>query len=217
MDNWQSSIGNRKSSIGRRRKDCEGDRMNDTAQSPDGSMAQSPDLSRVLHGRGAIKAKTLKGLHAEWRKLSAGLAGLEGLTEREFRLFWTNSKLGTTHGRSVNSWNELSERQARFILRQMCEATGDGPAYRARLIITAAAMLWQTSTETELTARLWQRYAVKASTDLTPEQAHAVIEELIERAARRDVAMAGDDVSDLNIVQRKIEELRKRLKGKLKN
>jgi hypothetical protein len=162
--------------------------------------------------RGNIQPATLRALHAEWRKLSPDLTGPEGLTERELRLYWTNAHLGQNHGRSVNSWNDLTERQAKFILKQMREATGDGPAWRARRIEQAAMRLWgERDWASSLVTRLRDRFPLAPDTwHLTPAQAHALIEELLSRTARKEIVEAGDKVTD-ETVEHKIEELREKL------
>jgi len=87
-----------------------------------------------------MKPETLRALHAEWRKLSPNLAiePMEGETpaqaERRVRLAWTNSALVTrpdarrlwAAGRHsslvtslITSWNELTQGQARFLLKKM--------------------------------------------------------------------------------------------------
>lgn len=119
--------------------------------------------------------------------------------DRGFRLTWTNQVLGRTTPDSppqprrgsaergvVASWNDLSENQARYLLRKMREESGDGAAYRARLIVFAARDLFGAEWDQLLSARLEDRWHVFTPDKLTPAQAHAEIEELLSRIARRD-------------------------------
>jgi len=138
-----------------------------------------------------MKPELLKALHAEWRKLSPNLAlePLEGETpkaaERRVRLAWTKEKLKGRKSK-VESWNELTQNEARFLLKKMREESGDGPAYRATLIARLAVELFGSDWDAILRARLIQRFRVPSPESLAPNEAHAEIEELVSRIARRD-------------------------------
>lgn len=99
---------------------------------------QSPDISKALHGRGAIKLQTLKALHAEWRKMSPNLDS--ELPERDLRMQWTTDRLRLAA--PCGSWNNLSEGQARRLLRLMRLESGSAQAYLTLLVAEAAAELW---------------------------------------------------------------------------
>jgi hypothetical protein len=153
-----------------------------------------------------IDPKTLRALWGEWRKVSQDLVQEDTLTEDELRHQWTNSHLP---GLKSSSWKLLSERQAKQLLRAMREATGSGPAYRAALIERIATALWGANTwASELQTRVWGKHEISDLLDLTQAQAHALMEELLSRLARKDVVMAGDEPGP-EILAHKIEELRK--------
>lgn len=140
-----------------------------------------------------ITPRLLKALHAEWRKLSPGLAiepsGDRAIDpEREARLIWTNQALGGRRKAKieVRSWKELTQGQARYLLRRMREESGDGPAYRAQLIARLAVELFGPGWAQFLLARLFERFRTPKPESLTPAEAHAEIEELASRIARRD-------------------------------
>jgi hypothetical protein len=143
-----------------------------------------------------MKPELLRALHAEWRKLSPNLTiePLDGETpaqaERRVRLAWTNQHLHPKRldrGRAdIASWNELSQNEARFLLKKMREESGDGPAYRATLIARLAVELFGLGWDCILAQRLSQRFRVFRPQLLEPHQAHEMIEELLSRIARRD-------------------------------
>jgi hypothetical protein len=149
----------------------------------------------------------LAGLFAEFKKLSPSLA-YEG-TEREARLAWANEVLGRVvapvgvypdKGRDrqdgdqrsplqnplLQSWSELKVGEIRFLIKKAREQSGDGAAYRTTLLARIAADLWGAEWDAQLTARLVQRWRVARPDALTAAQAHAEIEELLSRLARRD-------------------------------
>jgi hypothetical protein len=135
-----------------------------------------------------LGALWLKALHAEWKKLSAGLAS--ELPERELRIQWTNQRL---HKRRLNqlkpditSWSELTEGEARYLLKLMKEESGSAPDYRGMLICKLAQELFGQPWFAALTERLSTRFRKRAPADLAPAEAHAEIEELMSRIARRD-------------------------------
>jgi len=170
--------------------------------------APSPETRQMR--RGNIKAKTRAALMATWAKLSPNfddepLAGESPKdAERRLRIAWANSNLHLKRldsGRpDITSFNELSEGEARHLLRIMREESGDGPSYRAMLIGRLAVELFGSDWDAILRERLLQRFRVPSPESLAPNQAHAEIEELVSRIARRDGV--------------NIEEVRKRVKGK---
>jgi hypothetical protein len=139
-----------------------------------------------------MKPQTLKAMHAEWRKLSAGLAcePAEGETqkqaERSVRLDWTNVKLKKPQG-FFTSWNQLTEGQARRLIKLMREESGDGARYRAMRIAELACELWGgRQWDDFLCTCLGERFHVGDPRELSPDQAHIIMEELQSRIARRD-------------------------------
>ena len=86
----------------------------------------------------------------------------------------------------IASWNQLSQNEARFLLKIMREESGDGPAYRATLIARLAVELFGPDWDAVLRERLMQRFRVASPESLAPNEAHAEIEELLSRIARRD-------------------------------
>jgi hypothetical protein len=151
--------------------------------------------------RKRLPAHLLKALHAEWRKMSPNVEfrveGRElkpGEEERLARLAWTNSALVTRHSSLVTSWSQLTQGQAKYLLKKMREESGDGPAYRATLIARLAVELWGVGGQGPgvgdwdaiLRERLVQRFRVSRPEDLAPGEAHAMMEELQRRIAERD-------------------------------
>ncbi len=130
----------------------------------------------------------LRALHAEWRKLSPNLAApSEEMTERELRIWWTNEKLGAVNSESrIASWGELKPGEAKFLIKCMREESGDGPAYRARMIAQLAQELFGAPWDRMLSDRLRARFQKYRADELTPREAHSEIEELLSRIARRD-------------------------------
>jgi len=155
-----------------------------------------------------LPAHLLKALHAEWRKLSPNLSiepergETPAQAERRVRLIWTNERLGRGAGRPalrraqqaapLQSWNDLSQSEARRLLKIMREESGDGAAYRGQLIARLAVELWGGSSgstggwDAFLRERLRERFRLSTLDSLTPAQAHELIEELLSRIARRD-------------------------------
>ena len=129
-----------------------------------------------------------RALFAEWKKVSVSLAG-EG-TEREARLAWSNRLLHPkridARKSDITSWSELTMGEARYLLRQAREQSGDGPAYRAGLIARLAVELFGADWDAMLRARLLDRFRVPNPQRLLPNEARAEIEELLSRIARRD-------------------------------
>jgi len=149
----------------------------------------------------SLTPNALRALHAEWHKLAPQVA-IAGLTERECRMYWTNEKLGVRSQESgsrkglnpksrilnpISSWNDLTDGQAKFLLKQMREQSGDGPQYRAVLIAKLACEFWgPRDWDMALRQDLARRFKTPYPQSLTPAEAHAAIEELTSRIARRD-------------------------------
>jgi hypothetical protein len=141
-----------------------------------------------------MKVETLRALHAEWRKVSPGLSYQPSAVsaqeaERETRLWWTNEQFhrgGSRTARTITSWNELKPGEAKFLLKLMREESGDGSAYRAMLIAKLAVDLFGADWDHILRDRLMQRFRHPTPHTLLPSEAHAEIEELLSRIARRD-------------------------------
>jgi hypothetical protein len=179
------------------------------------------------------KRQFLPALHAEWRKFSLNLAGPEELDERGLRLWWATEELRKYYrakggrfaridGRTVfikcddivvSSWKGLNKFEARYLVKVMREETGEAAAYRAGLIERIARELWGDGRwGSELIARLHDRFPqVPSPKSLDPSQAHALIEELLSRLARKEIAMAGGEVR-WDAVEAKIEQLREKFK-----
>lgn len=139
--------------------------------------------------KGILTKATRNAMFAEWKKLSPGV-DFEG-TEREARIWWANERLAAAHrrdaeGADLKSWSELKEGEARFLLKKMREESGDGPAYRAQLIARMAQELFGAAWDRLLADRLRARFQKYRAEDLTPAEAHAEMEELLSRIARRD-------------------------------
>jgi hypothetical protein len=156
--------------------------------------------STIGNRQSEIELSTLRGLHAEWREFSRNHGGPEGLTERDWRLYWTNGRLAARRQRSVTSWSELTQGQAKYLRRLLQEENGSGPAYRAAKIGRMAAELWGADWNKFLSIRLGERFRVGSPEDLSPRDARAMMEELESRIARRDGV--------------EIEEVRKRFKNR---
>jgi hypothetical protein len=123
----------------------------------------------------------------------------------------------------VNSWSSLRAFEVHYLLWIMREESGDGPAYRAELIERIARDLWGPDAwRPFLIDRLMDRFGIVGALreapsravlepplqDLAPDQAHALIEELLSRLARKQIALAGD-TPEPEVVEHKIEGLRK--------
>jgi len=134
--------------------------------------------------------------------------------ERRVRLEWTNARIKrgsrsrseregiasrgkppTPESRIANrdsegkptpivSWSDLSQGEAKRLLKLMREESGDGPAYRAQFIARLAVDLWGSDWDSFLGERLRDRFHVNRAQDLTPREARAMIEELKSRAER---------------------------------
>ncbi|HEV2424293.1 MAG TPA: hypothetical protein VGZ29_05645 [Terriglobia bacterium] len=139
-----------------------------------------------------LRAATLKALHAEWRKFSPSVTS--ELPEREARIEWTNRALNqrlkkadrARMERTVASWNDLQEGEARYLLRRMRGESGDAAAWRANLIARLAVELWGSQWDEFLHQRLGDRFRVGRAEDLSPRDGRATVEELVSRIARRD-------------------------------
>lgn len=142
---------------------------------------------------------------------------LEGETpaqaERRVRLAWTNQTLkgrsqksgvrsrNETRVRSlesrvscpesripISSWSHLTIGEAKYLLRKMREESGSNAAWRALKLAEIAAELFGPDWQGILRERLVQRFRVPSPESLAPNEAHAEIEELLSRIARRDGA-----------------------------
>jgi hypothetical protein len=80
----------------------------------------------------------------------------------------------------------LTYGEANRLLRALKEASGSNAAYRAQLIARLAVELFGSDWDAILRERLFQRFQVASPESLAPNQAHAEIEELVSRIARRD-------------------------------
>jgi hypothetical protein len=125
---------------------------------------------------------TMKALFAEWRKISPSLGW--SCSEREARLRYASEALH----REVCSWSDLKRGEQKALLRRMREASGSDAEYRAMLIARLAMELFGAAWERLLAERLKMRFQIGDVSLLTPIQAHAEIEELMSRIARRDGA-----------------------------
>jgi hypothetical protein len=121
-----------------------------------------------------------RALRAEWAKFSPQL--LWECTEDEARHRWSSEVLH----RPVSSWATLTYGEANRLLRALKEASGSNAAYRAQLIARLAVELFGSDWDAILRERLFQRFQVASPESLAPNQAHAEIEELVSRIARRD-------------------------------
>jgi hypothetical protein len=152
----------------------------------------------------AITPKTLGGLWAEWKEISASLTSEE--PEREVRMHYTNCCLSNRR-RPVSSWKELSEREARDLLSIFREKTGDAAKYRIdlmqRISLALCGDLYYPS------IRALARFQDSNLENLTRAQHRALIEELFSQLARKEIVAAGDEVC-AETVEHKVEELRKR-------
>ena len=90
--------------------------------------------------------------------------------------------------------------EANRLLYALKEASGSNAAWRALKLGELAAELFGGQWHAILRERLMQRFRVPSPESLAPNEAHAEIEELVSRIARRDGVG--------------IEEVRKRVKGK---
>jgi hypothetical protein len=165
-----------------------------------------PDIIKI----NSQAAKALRALHAEWRRFSPNLMGPEELDERGLRLWWTNGQLRSRKSR-IESWNDLTASQARRLLKIMREETGWAAEYRAELIRRIACELAEPGDPTG-EIRAHTRFGVSRLRSLAPADAHALIEELLSRLARKEIAMAGAEVR-WDLVEARIEELRRRFRG----
>jgi hypothetical protein len=129
----------------------------------------------------------LRKMFAAWNRLSPSL-NFEG-DEREARMDWTRATLGQmSKGPEPSSWNDLTKGQAVYLLKRMNEESGDGPAHRAIVIAKLAADLWPGHWDEFLRHRIQERFGFNytRAEDLEPIDAHRLIEELLDRIARRD-------------------------------
>jgi hypothetical protein len=132
------------------------------------------------------KSSILRALHAEWHKFFEAHPPPTEMDERAWRLAWTNKELRHKQQRLIESWNQLSPGQMRYLLKGLREASGDGANYRAVLIARLACEFFGPTWDRDLAEDLERRWRVRDPRRLTPAQAHAEIEELLSRIARRD-------------------------------
>jgi hypothetical protein len=134
-----------------------------------------------------IEPRTRSGLHAEFNRFCEEHPAPEGLIKREWRLYWTNGRLAARRQRSVESWNDLSQGQAKYLLKALAEKNGSRARYRAMKIAEMACDLWGGQAwDDSLRARLGERFHLQDPRDLSAGQAYELMEELISRIARRD-------------------------------
>ena len=150
--------------------------------------AETQDIDSRLRGNDKaaacprrLPAQLLRALHAEWRKLSPNL------DERDLRLHWTNEQFGFgAKGVFITSWSQLTQGQAKFLLKKLRAALGISPLndYIAR----AAVRLFGSDWNMALAERIGQRFhrgpEIQA---LEFWQKKALFEELVGRIARADV------------------------------
>ena len=185
--------------------------------------------------RAKLRRKLINGLFAEWPRVSAGLCGepLENETakdcEHRLRIEWTNQQLREFYAKKggrftringktvfikcdaalIASWNDLHEQEIRFLQRQMWEQTGNAAVWRGKKILELARALCGEQADTYVTTRMMDRFKIQDSKDLTPRQFRALREEIQSQIARREIAAAGDAVSD-ETMEHKLEEVRER-------
>ena len=135
-----------------------------------------------------------RALRAEWAKFSPEL--LWECSEDDARHRWSSEILH----RPVTTWATLTYGEANRLLHALKEASGSNASYRAQMIARLAVELFGSDWDAILRERLLQRFRVPSPESLAPNEAHAEIEELVSRIARRDGV--------------EIEEVRKRVKGK---
>jgi len=162
------------------------------------TQIENRPMARSADGpmRKSLPAHLLRALHAEWRKMSPNLAiePMEGeapaQAERRVRIEWSrrvlHAKRLDSGLRDIESWNDLKPGEAKRLLKVMREESGDGPAYRGMLIARLAVELFGSDWNEVLRERLLQRFRAPSPQHLTPSEAHAEIEELLSRIARRD-------------------------------
>jgi hypothetical protein len=121
-----------------------------------------------------------RALRAEWAKFSPQLLW-EG-SEDEARHRWSSEVLH----RPVTTWATLTTNEANRLLRVLKESSGSNAAYRARFIARLAVELFGSDWDAILCERLTQRFRTPNPQSLSPSEAHAEIEELLSRLARRD-------------------------------
>jgi len=157
------------------------------------SRVPSPESRRS--SRRMIALWQHRALRVEWAKFSPEL--LWECSEDEARHRWSSEILH----RPVTTWATLTYGEANRLLRALKEASGSNAAYRAQIIARLAVELLGSDWDAILRERLLQRFRVPSPESLAPNEAHAEIEELVSRIARRDGV--------------EIEEVRKRIKGKV--
>jgi len=142
------------------------------------SRGPSPETRRS--SRRMIALWQHRALRAEWAKFSPEL-GWE-CSEDEARHRWSSEVLH----RPVTTWATLTYGEANRLLHALKEASGSNAAWRALKLGELAAELFGGQWHAILRERLMQRFRVLSPESLAPNEAHAEIEELISRIARRD-------------------------------
>jgi len=161
-----------------------------------GQRGTGPDSPRAKR----LPARVRNALFAEWAKFSPTLDW--ECSEREARIRFANEVL--FRRAPIKSWSDLTQGEAKRLLREMKERSGSNAAYRAQIIARLAARLWGSGLgtpvwEEPLRERLRQRFRLSTLDSLTPSQAHEMIEELLSRIAREE--------------GREIEELRQEIRS----
>ena len=108
----------------------------------------------------------------------------------------------------ISSWNDLHEQEIRFLQRQMWEQTGNAAAWRSKKIHELARALCGDAAETYVRTRLMDRFQV-AVDGITPQQFRALREEIQSQIARKEIAAAGDEVTE-ETLDHKLAEVRER-------
>ena len=142
------------------------------------SRGPSPETRRS--SRRMIALWQHRALRAEWAKFSPEL-GWE-CSEDEARHRWSSEILH----RPVTTWATLTYGEANRLLHALKEASGSNATYRAQMIARLAVELFGSDWDAILRERLLQRFRVPSPESLAPHEAHAEIEELVSRVARRD-------------------------------
>jgi hypothetical protein len=136
-----------------------------------------------------LSAQLLRALHAEWRKLSPNLSiepaegEMPAQAERRVRLQWSNQQF-KGRKQEIESWNELTANQAKFLLKKMRAASGNTPLND--YVPEAAIELWAGDWDQFLAVRLGERFGVHRISELEPHQKAAMFEEICSRIARND-------------------------------
>lgn len=157
-----------------------------------------------------LDARQRQILFGLWKEISPNFEfepdESEAQPERAARLRYANDKLGF----HVTSWNGLSRSAAGKLIAAMRADLGrrNLPSRAQKMILALAVELWPEHWDAALRDRIGVRFRVGKVEDLTPSDAHALIDELLSRIARRDLQIAYGTASPR--LQEKIAELRER-------